>query len=334
LEAELGIALLRENFMKTAICTLFEGDYHKGVGVLINSLVRQGFKGTVFAGFRGAPPFWAAGKAKDIEEGAAALELKVTETVRVLFLTLDTKSHLTNYKPEFMLSLWRAYESDFDALLYLDPDIVVNENWSYFEDWLQCGVALCEDVNSPVHESHPRRCGWRSFYGKHGIQLRPRLSVYVNGGAVGVRKEDIPFIELWQQMTLLMADLIGGMATTRISRGQKFKSKGFANCFDIADQDSLNAAVEAYGGETSILGKEAMGLKPGHAILPHALGARKPWKCSYVLEAASGLPPRLVDKVFWRNAKGPIQAFDHICSTVSCFSLRIAAGIARFTRRS
>jgi hypothetical protein len=320
--------------MKTAICTLFEGDYHKGVCVLVNSLVRHGFKGTVFAGFRGALPPWARGQAKPVADGAGACDLEVAEDVRVRFLSIKTESHLTNYKPEFMLSLWRGAASECDALLYLDPDIVVNNSWSFFQDWLQCGVSLCEDVNSPVHESHPRRCGWRSFYGKHGIQLRPRLSVYVNGGAVGTRKEDMPFIELWQQMTILMADLIGGMATTRISRGQQFKSKGFANCFDIADQDSLNAAIEAYPGPISVLGQEAMGLKAGHALLPHAIGGRKPWKSSYLADALGGRPPRAVDKVFWSLANSPLQPFSRMQAALQKTTMVAASAIGRFYRRA
>jgi hypothetical protein len=319
--------------MKTDICTLFEGDYHKGVAVLVNSLVHNGFKGTVFAGFRGALPTWATERANMLGDGMGASELKVTESVRIQFFPLSTESHLTNYKPEFMLSLWRGAASECDALLYLDPDIVVNDSWSFCQDWLQCGVALCEDVNSPVHETHPRRCGWRSFYAKHGIQLRPRLSVYVNGGAVGTRKEDVPFIELWQQMTLLMADLIGGMATTRISKGQKFKSKGFANCFDIADQDSLNAAIEAYAGPISILGQEAMGLKAGHALLPHAIGSRKPWKCSYVLSSLGGRPPRSVDKQFWKYSDHPIRALSALEIAVKRLTIMLAAAVGRFYRR-
>ena len=319
--------------MKIAICTLFENDYHKGVCVLVNSLVRHGFKGTVFAGFRGALPPWARGQARPVADGAGACDLEVAEDVRVRFLPIKTESHLTNYKPEFMLSLWRGAASECDALLYLDPDIVVNNGWSFFQDWLQCGVSLCEDVNSPVHESHPRRCGWRSFYGNHGIQLRPRVSVYVNGGAVGARKEDIPFIELWQQMTLLMADLIGGMATTRISRGQPFKSKGFANCFDIADQDSLNAAIEAYAGPISVLGQEAMGLKAGHALLPHAIGSRKPWKCSYVLSSLGGRPPRSVDKQFWKYADYPIRAVSGVEIAVKRLAIMLAAAVGRLYRR-
>jgi hypothetical protein len=319
--------------MNIHICTLFEGDYHKGVAVLVNSLVINGFKGIVFAGFRGELPPWTAVQAKTIGYGASASNLQVTEDVSVRFLPLKTKDHLTNHKPEFMLSLWRGEAKDCDVLLYLDPDIVVNESWSYFEDWLQCGVTLCEDVNSPLHATHPRREGWRQFYGPRGIDLRAGESVYVNGGAVGTRRQDLEFLHLWERLVNLMAEEIGGLASAKVEGGQSFADRGFANCFDSSDQDSLNAALEAYHGVVSILGQDAMGLKPGHALLPHAIGNHKPWKCSYVLSCLGGKPPRSVDKQFWRYSDYPIRAFSGLEIAAKRIALGVAAAVGRFYRR-
>lgn len=319
--------------MNAAVCTLFEGDYHKGVGALVNSLVRYGFRGTVFAGFRGALPLWAARNAKKISGGEGSADLQVTEDVKIRFIPVETNSHLTNYKPEFILSLWRGCESDLDALLYLDPDIVVNESWSYFEDWLQCGVALCEDVNSPLHATHPRRQGWRRFCRPRGIELRAGQSVYVNGGAVGTRRADMDFLHLWTRLMKLMAEEIGGLSAAKVAGGQDFSARGFANCFDASDQDSLNAAVEAYAGPISILGQEAMGLKAGHALLPHAIGSRKPWNYSYVSELLGGRPPRLVDRLFWQNVRGPICVASAVAQSANLLAASTAALIGRFYAR-
>ena len=56
-----------------------------------------------------------------------------------------------------MLRLLSGPASDAEAIYYLDPDIVVTAPWSTFDNWTGCGVALCEDVNSPLLKYHLRR---------------------------------------------------------------------------------------------------------------------------------------------------------------------------------
>jgi hypothetical protein len=81
-----------------------------------------------------------------------------------------------------------------DGIVYMDPDIVCEAPWSFYESWLCCGVALCEDVNSPVSPNHPRRIAWRNYYGSYGIVLHSKSHSYVNGGFTGVLKSDYAFL--------------------------------------------------------------------------------------------------------------------------------------------
>ena len=112
--------------------------------MLINSLSAVGFTGTVVCGHRGSIPPWA--------DAAKRLE-----KIEVRFVALTTPAHLTNYKPEFLLKVWNELQPDAEQLFYFDPDIVVRAPWSFFEEWANYGVALVEDVNSPMPESHPPR---------------------------------------------------------------------------------------------------------------------------------------------------------------------------------
>src|SRR4029077_513951 len=104
--------------MKCVICTLFEHHFHYGLAVLVNSLCKSGFTGSVYAGFRGPLPPWAEGKTKLLPDGN--WELAVTPEVRLVFILLQTEAHFTNYKPDFMLQVEALAAAESDALIYCD----------------------------------------------------------------------------------------------------------------------------------------------------------------------------------------------------------------------
>ena len=320
--------------MNTTVCTLFEGHYHYGVAGLTNSLYKQGFRGVIYAGYRGELPTWAAKANKQtVGKWTNASVLDIADGLQLIFLPLSTDYHLTNYKPDFMLELLEGPAKQTGAIFYFDPDIFVVKQWQYFEDWVTCGVALCEDVNSPLPENHPRRVGWRRYFGERSLNLNSKGTEYANGGYIGLEQDHKQFLSLWSSFNKLMSETTGSLKVTRIPGGASFSSKGFANCFDIADQDALNAAIEATDLPVSIIGQEAMAFKPRAALMPHALGPRKPWNLNYLKDALLGKPPRLVDKVFWQYADGPIRAFSPILTKRKRSGIKFASLIGRIYRR-
>ena len=133
------------------VCTLFEGDFHYGVAALANSIIRRGFRGLIWVGHRGALPAWTNGLLKLpnglFEVGGAVLG----------FEEIATKTHFTQFKPEFMATLFRKGIAK-KFLWYFDPDITVRCSWNFFEQWVEFGVGLCEDVTmGTMPSTHPIR---------------------------------------------------------------------------------------------------------------------------------------------------------------------------------
>jgi hypothetical protein len=318
--------------MRVNVCTLFEKQYHFGVAVLVNSLVRAGFTGTIHAGFRGPLPPWAEGLANQLD--ATTWDLPVSDGTRLIFYRIETEAHFTNIKPGFMLQV--LDRADAEAVLYFDPDVVVDTSWRFLEEWMTCGVAVCDDINSPVAENHPRRVGWRRFFqGTH--ELRFRGSSYANGGAVGVARVHQRLLEVWKEMLDAVTASLGGPDVVGITFGGRMLNVayGFADCFAKTDQDVLNAALEACPDiPVSFLGKHAMGFEAGSPLLPHALGERKPWSVNFVREALSGSPPPRVDKCFWRFADGPLKPYSASQVSLTRWRIRLASGLGRFIRRT
>jgi hypothetical protein len=320
--------------MNISICTLFEGDYHHGVATLSNSLYKEGYRGTIYVGYRGSLPRWATvGIIQPIGKWQKATKLQIHPDFMLCFLPLETSYSLTNYKPDFMLELWNDIAEDSDIVLYFDPDIVVTQfyNKSLFDmrEWVKCGVAVCEDVNSPISRFHPIRVGWREYYDKYNMKLTFKTSLYANGGFIGVHRKDIEFLRLWQKLQVVMGEYIGNLSHSLFSKIENEKTNGY-NIFTRTDQDALNATIEFYDGIVSFMGKEAMGFSDGYLIMPHALGSPKPWDVKLFLRTLNGRPPRLVDKVYWNSAKGAIVSQSKIKIQFKKLIILVCAVIGRF----
>ncbi|UEG52660.1 hypothetical protein LLH06_17050 [Mucilaginibacter daejeonensis] len=319
--------------MASVVCTLFEGSYHIGVAVLINSLYNNGYRGDVYAGYKGSLPHWTDQAVQVEGEVAGTKKLTVNSDLSVYFLPVDTKYHLTNYKPDFMLGLLNGYGKNADAVFYYDPDIVQQAPWSFMDEWVNCGVAVCEDVNSPVEEYNPKRVFWRTYFKGYGQELSFKTNIYVNGGFVGVHRNSLAFLEHWKQVQENMAHDIGGLEIAIFNKGKKIPSGKMNNfyAFGKTDQDALNATIELHDGAVSFQRKEAMGFGPGLTLMPHAVGGDKPWNKRILTSwLKKGSKPSSVDKAYWENASGIITVYSLGKLKTQKMKLKLVAFLSRF----
>ncbi len=302
----------------TAICTLFEGDYHLGLAAFANSLVRSGYKGTIWAGFRGALPPWL-NQLKRSE--ANSDEYLVADQVKLVFLPLETKVHLTNYKPQFMLDLFAGRARACEYLWYFDPDIFIRCSWSFFAKWQRYGIALCEEnVNYNLADNSPLRLQWADLGTELGLGEPQPVNRYFSGGMVGVAAAHAGFLDLWKRIL----DWVQAAGYDL----EVFKPGTADMPFNATDQDALNMAAMYTKYPLTTMGPEAMGFIPSGFTMYHAVG-QKPWRGSFLLRALKGEPPSGAMKFFFTQVSSPIRAY----SPVHLFAKRMACGMGAFIGR-
>ncbi|MGB3618213.1 MAG: hypothetical protein WBA12_08840, partial [Catalinimonas sp.] len=214
------------------------------------------------------------------------------------------------HKPNFLAQLWEELVPSDEGIAYFDPDIVVCRSWSFYLDWMQHGVALCADVNSPVHRTSPLRREWQRYFAQHDLDLRSDLDVYVNAGFVGVPPAKKEFIMTWKQIQEWMAPAIGGLSESKVpAAADKAGNKDLPYLFSCSDQDALNVTMMVHDDQITLLGQEGMGFIPGFNVMEHAVGPYKPWNISYAKRALGGRGVRRVDKLFWSYADQPIAVY-------------------------
>ena len=303
------------------ICSLFEGHYHVGFAVLLNSLLRGGFAGLVWAGYRGELPPWTS----TLKQLGPEL-FQLPNGARLKFEQLTSSIHFTNYKPDFMLKLIERGAAT-KHLWYFDPDITVRCSWRFYERWVTYGVCLVGDsINGVMPPRHPLRCMWadaaeQSGWGK---PTTPQ-TMYFNGGFIALDIEHASFLERWQSMMQLAAkhvDLSGFMTGNR------------EEAFHASDQDALNLTLMYSSEPVSAIGPEGMGFEVGGFTMYHSVGSAKPWTKKFLKFALNGWPPTNADKHFIDCASGPIQVFSPGELRAKQRAIKAAALLGRFNKRT
>jgi hypothetical protein len=305
--------------MISGVCTLFEGDYHLGVGALANSLYAHGYRGTIYAGYRGSLPPWISA-ARDF---GGFTEFTPADGLVLRFIRLATAIHLTNYKPDFLLSMWQDQCPQTEALFYFDPDITIKCRWSFFEDWVEAGVALCEDIYPDLGPNHPLRYAWRKNLASHGLNFHRQLNSYFNGGFIGFKIRDRGFLPLWQKVQMLMAPALGGL--------EQLSTLDRTAWYGKQDQDAMNITAMVCNEPLSPVGQDGMDFVKIGYIMSHAAGQLKPWRKKMLVSVLlKAIPPSQADKAFFRHATNPIRLYSRAMFALKLLDLKCASAIGRY----
>ncbi len=314
--------------MNSAVCTLYEGHYHHGVATLTNSLFNNGFRGSLYVGYRGELPPWAKDALiNPVLNWEGGKSLNIAEGLNLHFLPLITNYHLTNYKADFMMSLWEGPAQNIGGMFYFDPDIVIKCPFSFYEKWIQQGIALVHEITAnDMTDNNPIRGFWKSIIEENGEKVNNHITSYINGGFYGLIKEQIHFLEMFLKFQHL--------AESRYKVNlHTFDMTNRMDPFFANVQDVMNIAAMCTTAPLSEIGPEGMDFIHGGFTMSHAIGSPKPWRKRFISSALKGIPPSLADKAFWQNVGFPINTFSNETIKYKDLSIKIASFLGRFYRK-
>lgn len=310
------------NGYKNVVTTLFENHYEYGVGGLLNSLYQADYEGIVCIGYKGKLPFWI----NQLKEKGDKL-FSFSEKIDIRFDELIVDMHFGYYKPYYLKKMALAYP-EAKGWFYFDPDIVVLAKWSFYEGWINSGVALCQDSNfTLLYWNHPWRNQWRKDFENLVKGIDKTLNYYINSGFIGVSKFHFELIERW------------------IEVNERYKALNYPiHFFDQSnslsaykgDQDVLNATMTLSADLSfSIVGKEGMAFDFPHAVMAHAVDGEgiKPWKRNYIKNALLGNKVAVTDERFLDFCSMPIEIYSQNELNKKRRLLKISKIISRVWKR-
>lgn len=310
----------------SVVCTLFEGHYHNGVAALVNSLYKNGFRGNIFAGYRGSLPAWTnEAKKNDAFNWEGATTIEVAEGLHLHFLPVQTEWHLANYKPTFILDVQQHTNSN---IFYFDPDITIKCNWMFFEEWIGYGVAVVQEiVSNNFSPTHPKRMQYNSLIEQSNKEIKRPMYHCLNSGFCGVSLNNREFLETWKAITTT------AIRYFNYEPAYFVKHTDNSRLFIAGDQDLMNIAVMCCKSPISDVGPEGMDFTLGGWIMSHATGSPKPWNKKFLSSCMKAFPPSLPEKAYWNNVNGPINAYGSTYVKFKRLCIVCASFAGRFYKR-
>jgi hypothetical protein len=215
---------------------------------------------------------------------------------------------------------------DARAIFYFDSDIVIRGAWSFFEEWVEHGICLVQDMWDPAMlPTHIFKRRWRAHAERLGYACRDVVG-YFNSGFLGLRRCDGAFLAIWQHVLGSAADAGGDLARLKLDDPN--------HIFYRMDQDALNTAVLASEAPFATAGQEMMEIYPWGQVMAHAMHFQKPWRRRYLWDALHGFPPSRPHLAYWQNVDGPIRAYSRHALWLKRLEVGSARAIGKLHHRS
>ena len=303
--------------MKVAT-SLAEKGYFYGISALVNSMIKNGtYFDKLIIGYRGILPSWLP----SLSPTKNGKSFKLTGGFEIELVEVMGDLHMVHEKPKWFHYLVNTLEPAASEYCFFDSDITILNRMSFFGEWINEGVAMCEDINAHMPENHPVRLKWQGIAEQNGLECINKTSRYYNSGFLGWKKSDSQFIDDWLKCFNLLAVYSGDMKAFRV-----FDRTAIVL---TANQDSLNVAYMTTNCKLSTLGPEAMGFIYGLELMAHPIGI-KPWEQNYLFAFLKGKTPRAADLHFWRNVNSSeLKPFSNIVVTYKLFICNLFRGLAR-----
>lgn len=302
--------------------TLAEKKYFNGVAALVNSIIKNGtYADKIIVGYRGDLPKWLP--TLELSKNGKSCTLK--DGLILEFVQVKNDFHMVHEKPGWFFKLTNELEPEAKEYFFFDSDIVVVNRMSFFGEWVNQGVAICEDVNYDMSINHPIRKQWIKLLEDNNKPINRIPERYYNSGFLGWKKEDANFVNEWSECSDILISIAGNL--------KEFRTNDRTDVVLSANQDSLNLTAMCSSCEISTIGPEAMGFHFGLSLMVHPLGP-KPWDLNFTKVFLSGKPPRIADLRFWEQVNGEeLKPYSDGFVKWKIFWVKMYKGLSRFYRK-